>query len=163
LEYDVIHSSSKCDQIFTNVLVVFKNSIKVHFVSEFVGEQQIVFNINKDIVETIVNDMMYRVEDEVDNDNEDVEENPTFGKEAEQTIVLVECQVVTTKVKEQTLLLFKRTELGKDGVLHLYTVTIPKTKTKLFHLVICYVSCGISFRMAANIISYTYEVMFILL
>jgi len=163
LEYDVIHSSSKCDQIFTNVLVVFKNSIKVHFVSEFVGEQQIVFNINKDIVETIVNDMMYRVEDEVDNDNEDVEENPTFGKEAEQTTVLVECQVVTTKVKEQTLLLFKRTELGKDGVLHLYTVTIPKTKTKLFHLVICYVSCGISFRMVANIISYTYEIMFILL
>jgi hypothetical protein len=38
LEYDAIHSSSDREQIFTDVHVVFKNSIKAHFVSEFVGE-----------------------------------------------------------------------------------------------------------------------------
>jgi hypothetical protein len=54
-----------------------------------VGEQQIVFNIDKDIVETIVGDMMYRIEDEVDSDNEDVEENPAFGNKAERTSILV--------------------------------------------------------------------------
>jgi hypothetical protein len=38
LEYDAIQSSSDREQIFTDVHVVFKNSIKAHFVSEFVGE-----------------------------------------------------------------------------------------------------------------------------
>jgi hypothetical protein len=65
------------------VLIVFKNSIKTHFVSEFVGERQIIFNIDKDIVKTIVDDMMYRVEDEVGSNNEDVEENLAFGYEFE--------------------------------------------------------------------------------
>jgi hypothetical protein len=37
LEYDAIHSNSKHDQFFTNVPVVFKNSIKAHFVSESMG------------------------------------------------------------------------------------------------------------------------------
>ncbi len=83
LEYDVIHSSCERDQFCTDVLVVFKNSIKAHFVSKFVGERQIVFDINKDIVKTIVGNMMYKVEDEADNNNEDVEENFAFGNEAE--------------------------------------------------------------------------------
>ncbi len=83
MEYDVIHSSCERDQFCTDVLVVFKNSIKAHFVSKFVGERQIVFDINKDIVKTIVGNMMYKVEDEADNNNEDVEENFAFGNEAE--------------------------------------------------------------------------------
>lgn len=57
------------------------------------------------------------------------------------------------------LLLFKRTELNKDGVLHSYTITIPKIKTKLFHLAIHYVLCETSFRMVTNIISCMYKVM----
>jgi hypothetical protein len=76
LEYDTIHSSSECNQFFTNVPVIFRNSIEAHFVFEFVGKRQIVFDIDKDIVEIIINDMMYRVKDEV-------EENPAFGNEAE--------------------------------------------------------------------------------
>jgi hypothetical protein len=32
---------------------------------------------------------MYKVEDKVDSDNEDVEENLAFGNEAERTIILV--------------------------------------------------------------------------
>jgi hypothetical protein len=54
------------------------------------GEQQLFFDIDKDIVEIIVGNMMYRVEDEVDNDNEDIEENLAFGNEAEQTGILVQ-------------------------------------------------------------------------
>ncbi len=38
LEYDVIHSNFECDQFFIDVLIIFNNSIKAHFVSEFVGE-----------------------------------------------------------------------------------------------------------------------------
>jgi DNA-binding transcriptional regulator GbsR (MarR family) len=71
------------------VLVVFNISIKAHFVSKFVGERQIVFDINKDIVKTIVSNMTYKIEDEVDSDNEDVEENLVFSNEAKQTVVLV--------------------------------------------------------------------------
>jgi hypothetical protein len=55
--------------------------------------------------------------------------------------------------------LLKQTEPDKDGVPHLYIVTIPRTKTKLFHLAICYVLCGTSFLMAANIVNYTYKVL----
>lgn len=163
LEYDTIHSSSECDQFFTDVHVIFNNSIKAHFVFEFVGEQQIVFDIDKDIVETIVGDMMYRIEDEADSDNEDLEENPAFGNEAERISILVRRHVVSAKAKERTLLLFKRTERNKDGVLHSYTITIPKTKTKLFHLTIHYVLCETSFHMVATIRSCTYEVYPILL
>jgi hypothetical protein len=66
LEYDVIHSNYECNQFFTNVFIVFKNSIKAHFVSKYVGERQIVFDINKDIIETFVSNMIYKVEDETD-------------------------------------------------------------------------------------------------
>ncbi len=47
------------------------------------GERYIVFNINKNIVETIVSDMMYKIEDKADSNNEDVEKNPVFGNEVE--------------------------------------------------------------------------------
>jgi hypothetical protein len=142
------------------VLIVSKNSIKAHFVFESVGEQQIVFEIDKDIVETIVGDVMYKVEDEVDSDNEVVEKNLVLCNEAERIAVLVGRRAAIAKAKEHVLLLFKRTKPDKDGVLHSYTVTIPKTKTKLFHLAIRYVSCETSFHMVTNIISCTYEVLY---
>ncbi len=99
LEYDAIHSSFEWDQLFTDVLVVFNISIKAHFVSKFVGERQIVFDINKDIVKTIVSNMTYKIEDEVDSDNEDVEENLVFSNEAKQTVVLVWCRATVAKAK----------------------------------------------------------------
>jgi hypothetical protein len=64
---------------------------------------------------------------------------------AKRTTILVQCQAVVAKVKERALLLFKWIEPDKDGVPHSYIFTIPKTKTKLFHLVICYVLCGTFF------------------
>jgi hypothetical protein len=39
LEYEVIHSSFERDQFVIDVLIVFNNSIKTHFVFEFVGKQ----------------------------------------------------------------------------------------------------------------------------
>ncbi len=103
--------------------------------------------------------MMYKVEDEIDSDNEDVEENLVFGNEAERIAVLVQRWATAAKAKEQALLLFKQTEPNKGGVPHSYTIMIPKMKTKLFHLVIHNVSCGTFFRMAANIISCMCEVL----
>jgi hypothetical protein len=47
----------------------------------------LVFDIDKDIVETIIGDMMYRVEDKVDNDNEDIEKNLAFGNEVGRTAI----------------------------------------------------------------------------
>jgi hypothetical protein len=82
LEYDTIHSSFEHDQFFVDVLVVFNKSIKVHFVSESMGERQIVFDIDKDIVKTIIHNMTYRIQDETDSNNEYVEENLAFGNEA---------------------------------------------------------------------------------
>jgi len=102
---------------------------------------------------------MYKVEDKIGSNNEDVEENLVFGNEAERVVVLVRQWATVAKAKERALFLFKRTEPNKGGVSHSYTVMIPKMKTKLFHLVIHNVSCGTSFRMAANIISCTCEVL----
>jgi hypothetical protein len=103
--------------------------------------------------------MMYKVTDEADNANENVQENPVFGNEVEWSAILVQRQMAVAKAKERGLLLFKWTEPNKDEVLHSYTVTIPKTKTKLFDLAICYILSRTSFRMVANIISCTYEVL----
>jgi hypothetical protein len=94
--------------------------------------------------------VMYKVEDEVDSDNEVVEKNLVLCNEAKWIAVLVGRRAAVAKAKEQVLLLFKRTRPDKDGVLHSYTVTIPKTKTKLFHLAIRYVSCETSFRMVTK-------------
>jgi hypothetical protein len=139
LECGATHFNSDRNQFFTDVLIVSKNSIKTHFVSESVGERQIIFEIDKDIVETIIGDMMYKVEDEADSDNEVVEKNLVLCNEAERIAILVGRRATVAKAKERVLLLFKRTKPNKDGVLHSYIVTIPKTKTKLFHLAICYV------------------------
>jgi hypothetical protein len=55
--------------------------------------------------------------------------------------------------------LFKRVESEDDVTIYFYSVTIPKTKTTLFRLAVRYVSCGTSFRMASELISYTYDVL----
>jgi hypothetical protein len=62
--------------------------------------------------------MMYKVKDEINSNNEDVEKNHVFSNEVEWTVVLVRRWVVTVKAKEWVLLLFKRTKLNKDGVLY---------------------------------------------
>jgi hypothetical protein len=53
--------------------------------------------------------------------------------------------------------LFKKVEFG-DGD-YSYSVTIPKTKTTVFGLVVRYMSCGTSFCMAASILGCTYDVL----
>jgi hypothetical protein len=68
--------------------------------------------------------------------------------------------MTVVKAKELELLLFKWTELDKDGVPHSCIVMIPKTKIKLFHLANCYVSCETSFRMVMNIINCMYEILY---
>jgi hypothetical protein len=51
--------------------------------------------------------MIYKVEDEIDNDNEDIEENLVFGNEVERIVVFVRNRAIITKVKKHALLLFK--------------------------------------------------------
>jgi hypothetical protein len=55
--------------------------------------------------------------------------------------------------------LFKRVESEDDVAIYSYLVTIPKTKTTLFRLVVHYVFCGTSFRMASELIGCTYDVL----
>jgi len=39
LEYDVIHSNYEHNRFFINAPIIFKNSIKAHFLSKFVSER----------------------------------------------------------------------------------------------------------------------------
>ncbi|CAM6025085.1 unnamed protein product [Sphagnum balticum] len=90
-EYKWLNSIVKRQTFFDDVLVVFRNSIKAHFPSSSLGvERQIVFNIEKDIVDVIVRSMMFDPTDIVDNNaNSDAEENdPAFGSDAERNAVL---------------------------------------------------------------------------
>jgi hypothetical protein len=58
--YQALKSSSERASFFDDVLVAFKNSIKTHFPSSSLGaQQQIVYDIEKDIVDTIMGDMMF--------------------------------------------------------------------------------------------------------
>ncbi len=62
--YQALESSSERTSFFNDVPVAFKNSIKAHFLSSSLGvERQIVYGIEKDIVDTIVGDMMFNPED----------------------------------------------------------------------------------------------------
>ena len=135
---------------FDNVFCpVFKNSIKSHFASESLGaEQQKVYDIERGIVDTIVGKMMFNPSDDDDSDEDnDMEEDPGFGSPAELQALLDQCRATATKARDRALSLFKKVEF-EDGD-YSYSVTIPKTNTTVFGLVVRYVSCGTSFRMAA--------------
>jgi hypothetical protein len=81
---------------------VFKNSIKAHFSSSSLGaEQQIVYNIEKDIVDTIVGDMVFNPEDQDDSDaDNDMDEELAFGNAIEINALLLRRRQVATKAKE---------------------------------------------------------------
>ncbi len=83
--YQAFESSSERTSFFNDVPVAFKNSIKTHFQSSSLGaELQIVYDIEKDIVDTIVGDMMFNLEDQDDSDaDHDADEEPAFGNAAE--------------------------------------------------------------------------------
>jgi hypothetical protein len=142
-------------------LVAFKNSIKSHSLSSSLGvERQIVYDIKKDIMDIIVGDMMFNLEDQDDSDaNHDTDEEPAFGNAAEINVLLLRHRQATAKAKERALLLFKHVESKDDVVIYFYSVMIPKTKTILFRLAVRYVFCGTSFCMASKLISCTYDVL----
>jgi len=111
-------------------------------------------------VDTIVGDMMFNPEDQDDNDaNHDVDEEPAFDTVAEINALLLQRRQTVAKAKERALLLFKRVESEHDAAIYTYSMTIPKTKTILFCLAVCYVSCGTTFRMASELIGCTYDVL----
>jgi hypothetical protein len=159
--YQALESSSERASFFNDVPVAFKNSIKAHFPSSSLGaEQQIVYDIEKDIVDTIVGDMLFNPEDQDDNDaDHDADEEPAFGNAAEINALHLRHRQAAAKAKERALSLFKRVESEDDVTIYFYSVTIPKTKTTLFRLAVRYVSCGTSFRMASELIGCTYDVL----
>ena len=71
---------------------MFKNTIKVHFLSSSLGaERQIVYDIEKDIVDTIVGDMMFNPEDQDDSDaDNDMDKELAFGSAVELNALLPE-------------------------------------------------------------------------
>ncbi len=111
-------------------------------------------------MDTIVGDMMFNPEDQDDSDaDHDTDEEPAFGCAAEINVLLCLRRQAAAKVKERALSLFKRVESEDDTAIYSYSVTIPKTKTTLFHLIVRYVSCGTSFCMASKFIGCTYDVL----
>jgi hypothetical protein len=93
-EYKRFDSIVERQTFFDDVPVAFKNSIKAHFSSSFLGaERQIVFDIEKDIVDVIICDIMFDPADIVDsNADSDAEENDlAFGSDAERDAILRRC------------------------------------------------------------------------
>jgi hypothetical protein len=99
-QYVAIKSDNEHDQFFVDVSVAFKNSIKAHFPSSSLGtEHQIVFDIDKNIVDTIVGDMLFDPVDEFDN-NEDADvEDLVFGNEVELNVIMRLHMEIATTVK----------------------------------------------------------------
>jgi hypothetical protein len=108
--------------------------------------------------------MLFNPTDESDNDEDADVEDLVFGSEAElNAIMRLRLEAVAT-AKSRALALFKQIQSEandnvNDEAQFSYSVTIPKRKTTLFSLVVCYVFCGASFRMASNIIGCTYDVL----
>ncbi len=121
-------------------------------------------SIDRNIVDTIVGDMLFDLVDESDNDENANVEDHVFGSEAEFNALMHLRLEVITIAKSRALALFKQIQCEADDnvndeVQFSYLVTIPKTKITLFSLVVCYVSCEASFQMASNIIGCTYDVL----
>jgi hypothetical protein len=152
---------------FFEDIVPFRNMLTSHFEAEGVGKRAIVFNIDRDIVDVVVKDMMYAPQDDLESGNDDSdessEEEQRFGSKAELEAYLAKRRLNYALAKQKALDIFKRNEIQashNDVELDFnYTITIPKTKTTVFSLATRYVSCGASFRMAANCIGKTYEIM----
>jgi hypothetical protein len=61
-EYKLIDLSDDWNAFFDDVPVLFKNSIKAHFTSSSLGaERAMVFDIKKDIVDVIVEDIIFQL------------------------------------------------------------------------------------------------------
>jgi hypothetical protein len=158
--YSTLDSVSEKNAFFDDVQGVFRNSIKSHFASESLGaERAKVYDIEMGIVDTIVGGMMFNPTDELDDSDEDSEVDPEFGSEAELQALLNHRSTAVATARDRALSLFKRADSEEEDEDYSYTVTIPKTKTTVFGLVVRYVSCGTSFRMASNIIGCTYDVL----
>jgi hypothetical protein len=112
-EYKRLDSIVEHQAFFDDVPVAFRNSIKAHFPSSSLGAQrQIVFDIEKDIVDVIIRGTMFEPADIVDSDaDNDVEENdPAFGSDAERDAILRRCIQKAALAKERALSLFQRVD-----------------------------------------------------
>jgi hypothetical protein len=108
--------------------------------------------------------MLFDLADEFDNDEVADVEDHVFDSEIELNVVICLRTEVVAIAKSRVLVLFKQIQSEanddiNDEVQFSYSVTIPKTKTTLFSLVVRYISCEAFFRMASNIIDRTYDVM----
>jgi hypothetical protein len=166
VEYKWLDSIVEHQAFFDDVLVVFRNSIKVHFPSSSLStKRQIVFDIEKDIVDMIVRGMMFDPANIVDNDvDSDAEENDhAFGNDAKCNAVLRRRIQKAALAKERALSLFQRVDQEEEeeegNASYSYSITIPKSKTTVFQLSVQYVSCGASFWLASNILNCTYDVL----
>ncbi len=103
--YQALESSSECTSFFNDVPVAFKNSIKAHFPSSSLGaKRQIVYDIKKDIVDTIVGDMMFNPEDQDDSDaDHDTDEEHAFGSAGEINALRLRYRQAVAKAKERAL------------------------------------------------------------
>ncbi|CAK9868043.1 unnamed protein product [Sphagnum jensenii] len=91
VEYKQLDSIVERQAFFDDVPVAFKNSIKAHFPSSSLStERQIVFDIEKDIVDVIVCGMMFYPANIVnsDADNDAKENDPAFGSDAKRGAIL---------------------------------------------------------------------------
>jgi len=87
----------------------------VHFPSSSLGaECQIVFCINRNIVDTIFGDMLFDPVENFDNDDDDDVEDHVFGREAEFNVVMCLRLKVVATAKSRALALFKRIQSKID-------------------------------------------------
>jgi hypothetical protein len=112
-EYKRLNLIVERQAFFDNVPVAFRNSIKAHFPSSSLGvERQIVFDIEKEIVDVIVCGMMFDLANIVDSDADiDAKENdPAFGSDAERDAILHRHIQKATFAKKRALSLFQRVD-----------------------------------------------------
>lgn len=89
----------------------FLMTSSIHFVFEATSNREIVFIIDKVIVEVIVSELMYSAEGETNDVDDDDKQELAFGREAECAIVGANCRVNDVKAMERAMSLFKH-EIG---------------------------------------------------
>lgn len=162
--YNGFQNEQQREAFFEENGEVYRNTLSSHFVLETAGERSLIFELDKGIVETIIGEMFFKPDDLGEEELSQDEELDELA--AELSTVVARRREAAARAKELALNIFKlniaqlpEAQAESEDEETSYTVTIPRSKAKLFSLVTRYVSCGTSFRQTSKIISMTYEVM----
>ena len=114
------------------------------------------FDLNKDIIYILIGEIMFKNFWDKDHNGD---ENFIEGDKAEHISIFSKIHGDAVTAKKPEMRVFKLQASEPNDEVDIYIVKITNTKATVFQIMPCYVACGTSFRMTANLIVAAYYVL----